>query len=257
LLFVLLSTIVIAPDPLKLKNPPMEVDLIAEAAPVSTAPEISEAPPPPRLGDESDAPDDVLPPEPLPPVKAPPAPVPAPVRKLPEATRPVPVKKAPPKLIPPKAAPKGAAPKSPVKSPPKTGSPRPTGRLDGITSGLGKEPVKAPAAKGAPAAQVAAEVKKSIDVSIKAKIAPRWNACKISGVDIDQLKTVVRFKLSESGALIGFTGVTTSGQNDSNRFQVQRHQDCAKKAVELAAPFDLPVENYSFWQNYTLDFIKR
>jgi hypothetical protein len=185
-------------------------------------------------------------------VKAPPAPP----KKLPEALKPKPAPKAPPKAPPAKSAPKAAAPKATTKTA-TTKGPAPTGRLDGITSGLGKEPVKAPAAKGVPAAQTAAEVKKSIDVSIKAKIAPRWNACKVSGVDIDQLKTVVKFRLGENGALLGFTGVTTTGQNDSNRFQVQRHQECAKKAVELAAPFDLPAENYSFWQNYTLDFLKR
>ena len=111
--------------------------------------------------------------------------------------------------------------------------------------------------KGAPAAATAAEVKRSIDVSIKAAVGPRWNGCRISGVDVDQLKTVVKFRLTQSGALAGFASVETSGQNDSNKFQVQRHQECAKRAIELAAPFDLPEENYSFWQNYTLDFIKR
>ena len=143
------------------------------------------------------------------------------------------------------------------KAPPKKQTSGPTGRLDGIVDGLAKSQPKAPASKGAPAAATAAEVRRSIDVSIKSAVAPRWNGCRVSGVDVDQLKTVVKFRLTESGALAGFTSVTTTGENDSNKFQVQRHQECAKRAVELAAPFDLPTENYSFWQNYTLDFIKR
>lgn len=233
-------------------NPPMEVDLIAETAPVSTAPVISDTPPAPRLGEEDSL--DDAPPEPLP---TPPLPEPV-VRPTP-APAPKVVKKAPP--VPPKKAPPPAAqkatPKTPTKVPTKTGTRGPTGRLDGITDGLGKEATKKPAAAGAPAAATAAEVRKSIDVSIKSKVNPRWQRCSVSGVDVDQLKTVVKFRLTASGALAGFSSVTTTGENDSNKFQVQRHQECAKRAVELAAPFDLPEENYSFWQNYTLDFIKR
>lgn len=232
-------------------NPPMEVDLIAETAVQSTAPVISETPPAARLGEEDMT--DIAAPEPVP---TPPLPEPV-VRPTPAPTpktvaRPTP---APPKKSPPAVA--KAPPKATPKAPPKKQTRGPTGRLDGIVDGLAKNPTKAPPSKGAPAAATAAEVKRSIDVSIKSAVAPRWNGCRISGVDVDQLKTVVKFRLTQSGALAGFTGVTTSGENDSNKFQVQRHQECAKRAVELAAPFDLPEDNYSFWQNYTLDFIKR
>lgn len=272
--------------------PPLEVDLIADTAMESAAPVIADTVPPARLGEseEDSAPaplPDPAPPEPAP--RVPPEPVPSPPlpKKLPPPPKPVeqrppqPVKAKvpPPKAAPPKAqpAPRTPAPKTPPKTkapPAKAPAPKaptkggtgkggttkgpakgPTGRLDGITDGLTKQPgPKTPPA--APAATVAA-VKKSIDVSIKAKVAPHWNRCKVTGVDIDSLKTVVRFRLTPSGGLAGFTGVETTGQNDSNRFQVQRHQECAKRAVELAVPFDLPEENYSFWQNYTLDFIKK
>jgi hypothetical protein len=271
-------------------NPPMEVDLIAETAPQSTAPVIAETPPAARLGEE-DATDIAAPPEPAPPPPAPPRPEPEPepvVREKPapaprqvKQPTPAPPKKQPPpaaekKVVPPpKATPKAVTPpvKTAPKEQPKTATPsakaapkappatkqstRPTGRLDGIVDGLSKSQPKAPASKGAPAAATAAEVRRSIDVSIKAAVGPRWNGCRVTGVDVDQLKTVVKFRLTQSGALAGFTDVETTGQNDSNRFQVQRHQECAKRAIELAAPFDLPGENYSFWQNYTLDFIKR
>lgn len=232
-------------------NPPMEVDLIAETAVQSTAPVISETPPAARLGEEDAV--DIAAPEPVP---APPLPEPV-LRPTPAPT---PKQVARPKQVPPKQPPAAqkAQPKAAPKAPPAKNRPaRPTGRLDGIAEGLSKSQPKSPASKGAPAAATAAEVRRSIDVSIKAKVGPRWNGCRISGVDVDQLKTVVKFRLTESGALAGFTSVTTSGENDSNKFQIQRHQECAKRAVELAAPFDLPEENYSFWQNYTLDFIKR
>ncbi|WP_077148384.1 hypothetical protein [Sphingopyxis sp. KK2] len=233
-------------------NPPMEVDLIAETAPTSTAPVISDTPPAPRLGEEDSFDDAPPPPVPTPTPPEPIArPTPAPSPKVVKKAPPVPPKKA----VPPAA--QKAAPKVPPKVPPKTGTRGPTGRLDGITDGLGKEPTRTPPKTGAPAAATAAEVRKSIDVSIKSKVNPRWQRCSVSGVDVDQLKTVVKFRLTASGALAGFSSVTTTGENESNKFQVQRHQECAKRAVELAAPFDLPEENYSFWQNYTLDFIKR
>ena len=239
------------PGDRRFDNPPMEVDLIAETAVQSTAPVISKTPPAARLGEEEEV--DIAAPEPMP---APPLPEPV-VRPTPAPT---PKQVARPKAAPPKQPPAAqkAQPKAAPKAPPAKDRPtRPTGRLDGIAEGLSRSQPKSPASKGAPAAATAAEVRRSIDVSIKAKVGPRWNGCRISGVDVDQLKTVVKFKLTQSGALAGFTSVNTTGENDSNKFQVQRHQECAKRAVELAAPFDLPEENYSFWQNYTLDFIKR
>lgn len=233
-------------------NPPMEVDLVAETAPQSTAPVITEEAPATRLGEEEGTTITAPEPVPAPPVPDPIVrPTPAPAPKQVQRPVPAPAKKQPPaKKAEPKAAPKTATPA-------KQNPARPTGRLDGIVDGLSKAPTKSTQTKGAPAAATAAEVRRSIDVSIKAKVGPRWNSCRVTGVDVDQLKTVVKFRLTQSGALAGFTSVETSGENDSNRFQVQRHQECAKRAVELAAPFDLPEENYSFWQNYTLDFVKR
>lgn len=231
-------------------NPPMEVDLIAESAVQSTAPVISETPPAARLGEEDMT--DIAAPEPVPTPPLPEPivrPTPAPTPKQVARPKVEPAKKQPPAVK--KAQPK-AAPKTPTKKTGAQPSGRPTGNLDDI----GRELTKSPS-KGAPASKTAAEVRRSIDVSIKSAVAPRWNGCRISGVDVDQLKTVVKFRLTQSGALAGFTSVNTTGENDSNKFQVQRHQECAKRAVELAAPFDLPEENYSFWQNYTLDFIKR
>jgi len=234
-------------------NPPMEVDLIAETAATSTAPEISDLPPAARLGEEyaTDIPAPEPEPAPTPPAPEPvAAPTPAPAPKPVKRAEPAPPKKQPAQKAAPKPAPK-ATPKSEDRPT------RPTGRLDGIAEGLSRTQPKQSSSKGAPAQATAAEVRRSIDVSIKAAVGPRWNSCRVSGIDVDQLKTVVKFRLTRSGALAGFTSVTTTGENESNRFQIQRHQECAKRAVELAAPFDLPAENYDFWQNYTLDFIKR
>lgn len=232
-------------------NPPMEVDLIAETAPVSTAPEISDSPPDARLGDEDAT--SIAPPEPIPtpPEPTPPAPPKAsPPPKL--VKKAVPPPKAPPaaKKPPAKAAPPGKAPPSSKVPPPRAGN------KGGKPDGKAKDPPVKPPGKGVPAAQEAAAIRRSIDVSIKAAVGPRWNRCQVSGFDAELLKTEVKFRLTPSGSLAGFTGVTTTGQNDSNRNLVARHQECAKKAIQLAAPFDLPEDNYAYWQNYTLDFDK-
>lgn len=231
-LFALLSTVMIAPEPLALKNPPMEVDLIAEVAPVSTAPEISDAPPPPRLGEE-DAVDEVLP-----------IPTPTP----PERMTPVPAKTPAVKTPPPKAQ-----PKTPLKPPTKEGA-RPTGRLDGIADGLAKDPVKAPSPKGASAAKSAAQVQASFSASIGREVAAKWNSNCVSGVDVNKLGANLRLKLSPSGSLQGYFPIEIIGANDNNRFQLGRFEECLKKAVQLAAPFDVPAEEYDYWKTPMLRF---
>lgn len=109
---------------------------------------------------------------------------------------------------------------------------------------------------GAPAAQTASQIRRSISTSINAEVARPWNACRVTGADVDQLKTTVRFRLAENGTLASIASVTTSGVTDSNRPQVARFEECARRAIELAAPFALPSESYSYWENYTLDFEK-
>lgn len=233
-------------------NPPMEVDLVAETAPQSSAPVISETPPAARLGEEDAT--DIASPEPVP---APPVPrpierpTPAPAPK--QIAKPVP---APPKKVPPAAA-KPVPKAAPKATPPKKTTTGPTGRLDGIVDGLSKSQTQAPPSKGAPAATTAAQVKRSIDVSIKGAVARPWDRCKVSGLDVDQLVTTIKFRLSQSGALASFSSVTTAGVNDSNRPQVAIHQECAKKAIQLASPFDLDPDNYDYWREYTLHLEKK
>ncbi|MDK2762215.1 MAG: hypothetical protein KYX64_12770 [Sphingopyxis sp.] len=232
-------------------NPPMDVDLIAETAVQSTAPVISETPPAARLGEE-DMPD-IAAPEPVP---APPLPEPI-VRPTPTPT---PKQVARPKAAPPKQPPAAqkAQPKAAPKAPPAKDRPaRPTGRLDGIAEGLSKSQPKAPSSKGVPAAAVGPQTQSEIRASINAKVRPYWNRCAVTGVDVNELVTKVEFRLTRAGKLAGFSSVNTTGQNDSNKPQVARHQECAKRAIELASPFDLSEDSYGFWQESDLSFFKR
>lgn len=231
-------------------NPPMEVDLVAETAPQSSAPVITETAPAARLGDEYS--EEIAAPEPVPtpPVPEPivrPTPAPAPK----QVARPV----ATPKKMPPAA--KKAAPKATPKAatPPKKTPTRPTGRLDGIVDGLSKAPTKSTQTKGAPAATTAAEVKRSIDVAIDGKILPYWRRNVPSGIDIDQLRVVLRIQLSRDGRVTSVSQVgELTGKTDSNAPQQKLFVERAERSIRQASPFDLPDEYYDQWKVWDVTF---
>lgn len=252
------------------ENPPMEVDLVAETAPTSTAPVITAEAPAARLGDE-DMRDIEVPesaPAPTPPTpqrKAPtPAPTPKPTPKSTPKAAPPAATKAPsqpaPKTAPSKPkkqepakkaatpAPKGPAPKA-------NSTPRPTGNLDGIVDGLAKAPSKSTQTKGAPATATAAEVKRSIDVAIDGAIVPYWRRNVPSGVDVDQLRVVLRINLSKDGRVVNITQRgQLQGKTDSNVPQQALFVERAMRSIRQAAPFDLPEEHYDQWKVWDMTF---
>ncbi len=275
-LFAWLSLALPSPDPLE-TPPPMTVDIIAEPAAVSTAPEISEAPPAPRLGEPDAADVPAAPPLPEPPRPVPPPP-PAKIEPRPtprEVRTPTPTReRTPPRREPERPrerarpAPAPDRPARPARpnqatptpnrpaTPTRPGTdPRPSGALDGIASSVARD--GRGRAPNPPAQQTAAAIRADIRVSINAAVRGPWNGCRVSGVDMDRLRTAVVFRLSQSGGLERIVSVTTTGVNDSNRPQLQRFEECARRAIQLAAPFTLPRENYEFWQTYTLDFDRR
>jgi outer membrane biosynthesis protein TonB len=113
LLFGVLSVGFLAtPNPVKLKQNPVEVSLVKDVALEAAAPQQTEAP------SQAVAPDVGEPEEAPPPAEAPPQPVPAPVPEPAPQPEPKPVAKpAPPKPAPPKPAPKPAPAPKPVPKP--------------------------------------------------------------------------------------------------------------------------------------------
>ncbi|MEK6542518.1 MAG: hypothetical protein AABZ45_10420 [Pseudomonadota bacterium] len=255
ILFALLSFQLSHPDP-HFDNPPMAVEIIAEAAPVATAPEISDAPPAARLGDPDSDEAEVPPPRPIVEPPKPPKPV---MREAVRAPRPSPG--APPqrRVVPtPERTPARQTSAQQRSATRPVRDPRPSGALDGIAAGVARDARPNARSVAPPAAQSAAAIRADIRVSINAEVRGPWNGCRVTGVDVDQLKTTIVFRLTEVGGLERIASVNTSGVNDSNRPQVQRFEECARRAIQLAAPFaNLPQENYSYWQTYTLDFEKR
>ena len=98
-----------------------------------------------------------------------------------------------------------------------------------------------------PASQIGASAKASLVQAIVRQLRPHWKPP--SGPDVEKISTYLRFRLNEDGSLAGRPEfVRQTGVNDTNRAQADRHKELAIRAVQLAAPFDLPPEYYSAWK---------
>ena len=105
----------------------------------------------------------------------------------------------------------------------------------------------------APAAALGASARASLLQGIVREVKPHWQPP--SGPDVDQIVSKVRFRLNPDGSLAGRpTLVSQRGETDTNRAQIGRHGEQAIRAVQLAAPFDLPDQYYAAWKTVTLDF---
>ena len=104
-----------------------------------------------------------------------------------------------------------------------------------------------------PASQIGASAKASLFQAVARQLRPKWQPP--SGPDVEELVTKIRFRLNADGSLSGRPEVVRqSGINDTNRPQASRHAELAVRAVQLAAPFDLPSEYYEAWKVITVDF---
>lgn len=283
----LLGFLMLSPPGKTVKPPPqrMEVTFSEEIADQSTSPDpMAEAAPDvaPELGEP--APEPVAQPQPLPeppkPVPAPPQPkpVPAPPKPAPKPQpqpkpsppKPAPPRPAPPKPAPPKPAPAKPAPVRPAPAQqsakpapakattPKSGSgdTSPRRRPDAPTGGsrIGSDflkgipgSTKPGTAKAAPAATIGPEVRSSLAGAISRQIKPHWAAPQ--GVDADKLVTILAWDLNPDGSLAGRPRVVDQqGLTPANEAQAKRHAEQAIRAVQLAAPFDLPDTYYSGWK---------
>ncbi len=98
-----------------------------------------------------------------------------------------------------------------------------------------------------PASDIGPSERASLAQSIARQLKPHWNAPQ--GVDAEKLVTVLAFDLNPDGSLKGRPRVVSqAGETPSNAPQKGLHAERAIRAVELAAPFDLPPEYYEAWK---------
>lgn len=101
-----------------------------------------------------------------------------------------------------------------------------------------------------PASQIGASAKASIIQQISRQVRPKWQGQAPTGADAEELVTILAFELNEDGSLKGRPRVVSqSGVTAANAAQKDRHAEVAIRAVQLAAPFDLPPEYYNAWKS--------
>lgn len=102
-----------------------------------------------------------------------------------------------------------------------------------------------------PASQIGASAKASLRREIDRQIKPHWRGMVPQGVDSEKLISLVSFRLAENGALQGTPTCRTkpSSMTPSNRPQAGTHCERAVRAVQLAAPFNLPDRLYNGWKS--------
>lgn len=110
--------------------------------------------------------------------------------------------------------------------------------------------------RGAPAAAFGPAEQAALQQAINRQLKPHWNAPQ--GVDAEKLVTIVRWEMNPDGSLKGRPQVVEQlGITDSNRPQAALHAERAIRAIQLAAPFDLPEEYYDKWKRATWRFDRR
>ena len=233
----------------------------------AVAPVISEdiAPPQERTEAPAEPQEAPPPPAPTPPKPTPPKPAPAkptPPKKQPAKPAPArqPAKPAPAKLAPSKPAPAKPAPAKPAQSSAPssradTNKPAPAkpAAKPGGGSKLGDDFLKgadfgeAKADAPVAASQIGSQVQASLAQAIARQLKPHWSSPQ--GADAELLVTVLAFDLNRDGTLAGAPRVVSqTGITDANRAQAARHRELAIRAVQLAAPFDLPERYYNGWK---------
>lgn len=271
----------------------IEVTLSNEVAMQSTSPDPTRDAAPdvaPQIGEAAPAPETVSDPvaealsRPVPPVVEQPAPAPVPkpvprpvARPVPkpvekprpepkpaaEKPRPAPPKPAQPKPAPPKPAERSESRRPAAKPAAKPASrPQDTAKpaareggsrigsdfLEGASGAQGKTASDSPRA-----ATIGPAVRSSLAGAISRQLKPHWSAPQ--GVDVDQLVTTVAWSLNKNGSLAGSPRVVRQrGINDANRAQAERHAEQAIRAIQLAAPFNLPEQYYDGWKRVQFDF---
>ena len=221
----------------------------AAASAPDVAPQLGEpAPPEPEVQTEPITPPEPPAPQPLPPKPQPREPA-KPISRVAPAPRPV-VRPAPARTEP-KSQPRQqpAARPTQARAQPATSPPRIAG-----ASRIGDDFLKGtPAAqnistsRNPPAQAIGPAVRSSLAAAISRQLKPKWAAPQ--GADADKLVTILSWSLNRDGTLAGQpTVVSQDGITDANRPQASRHAEQAIRAVQLAAPFELPPEYYDAWK---------
>ena len=110
---------------------------------------------------------------------------------------------------------------------------------------------------GAPAARFGRTEQAALSSAITRQLREHWDAP--NGLEAELLVSIVRWQLNQDGSLKGSPRCQTvsSSITESNRPQASLHCDRAIRAVRRAAPFNLPEQFYSRWDDLEWQFDRR
>lgn len=259
ILFGLLSIGFLAtPNPLKLKQDPVQVSLVEDVGLEAAAPQISQDSAQ-SIAPEQGMPEDAAPPAPaeMPPepIAAPPrpAPKPAPVSK---PKPPAPAEKAVAKPTRPMrpAATKGAGSTETAKAARPRGSRLGADFLKGLTDQPSKSTSNAP-----PAAKIGAQALADIGSAIQRQVQPCANRQVNPGPGAERIRVTINLRINRDGSLATQPRVVgRDGVDEGNRRYVDRVDDLAIATFVGCSPLrGLPDALYDVqngWKNFTLRY---
>lgn len=168
------------------------------------------------------------------------------------AIQPEPPKPVPRATTASRPAPRPSARPSPAPRPTARPAPRPTAQSGGSRIGNdfleGTQGAQGATNSSSPrAAEIGPRVRAALSGAITRQLKPHWVAPQ--GADAEQLVTILAWDLDRDGSLSGNPRVVQQlGITDANRAQASRHAEQAIRAVQLAAPFNLPDDYYDGWK---------
>lgn len=243
---VLVAFLVLRPStPLPLPKPErIMVTLSEDVGLTSTSPEPAAR----AMSDAGPEPGEAIP-EPAPePEPAPPPPKPEPPKPLPKAEPPKPQPQPKSQAKPqPRPSTQPSSRPSPVATTRAAARPAASRFDDAFKQGVPGGQQATGTSRNPPAATIGPAVRSALAGAISREIKPRWVAPQ--GAEVELLVTVLSWNLNPDGTLAGTPRVVRQdGITDANRPQAARHAEQAIRAVQLAAPFDLPPEYYDAWK---------
>lgn len=109
----------------------------------------------------------------------------------------------------------------------------------------------------APAATFGRRERAALASAITRQLRPHWTAP--TGVEAEMLRSLVTWQLKRDGSLAGRPSCRTipGSVTPGNRPQAGLHCERAIRAVQLAAPFNLPEPFYNRWKQLEWEFNRR
>lgn len=97
----------------------------------------------------------------------------------------------------------------------------------------------------------------TLEQAIRSQIAPCWNP-PLGGADVATMTAVLRIRLKRDGNVAGTPEfISQTGATASNQAYARAFVETARRAVLRCAPLNLPVDMYSYWQEFELNFDPR